>query len=160
MTSLFRCMPKWFSLTSISEQTPILADEQQAGGLAGQRQRSAVDAGRHRAVGVLDGDAPQVAQTEGIGPCPRQRSGVQVVEVRREELQKAGIVRAAVDPQEFGAGLAIVYAPLRLVVAQSLGGGPDVRAQPGVRRRRVGGSSPSAGRTGCHRVMIRPVAKL
>ena len=42
------------------------ANEQQPRRHARQRQRRAVDAGRHGAARIVDGDAPQVARAEGV----------------------------------------------------------------------------------------------
>ncbi len=55
---------------------PESTDEQQSSGLPRQRQRGSVDARRHWAARILDGDAPEIADPEGEKPCLRQRNVV------------------------------------------------------------------------------------
>ena len=97
-----------------------------------------MDARGHGAAGVLDGDAPEVAEAKGKGPCAWQRSVVQVVVVFCQVFEEASVIVPSVEPEQFGAGLRDIHAPLRLVAAQAFGGRPNVGAKVGVRRHRSG----------------------
>ena len=58
---------------------------------------------------------------------------MQVVVVLSQVITEPGVILPSVEPEEFGTCGGNVHPPLRLIVAESLGAGPDVGAQVGVR---------------------------
>jgi hypothetical protein len=108
------------------------ADQQQARRLAGLGGGRAMDAGPDGAAGALGGDAPKVAEAEGVGAGVGQRGVMQIVAVRGEPRGETGIVRAAVDAEELGARIGDVDTTNGLVVGDAFGGGDGVAAKKGV----------------------------
>jgi len=83
---------------------------------------------------MIDGDAPQIEEAEGIRAGVGRRSVMEVVAVLVEEVAKTIVVGTAILREQRGACLGNINTAARVLVGETLAGGAVVGAEPGVGR--------------------------
>ena len=95
-----------------------------------------MDARWNRPAGIIHGDAPEIAETQGKRSRLRDRRVVQVVAVLMKIFEEVVVIFPAEKLEEFGAGGGDIDAPLRLVIAQTFARQPVVSAKISIGRNR------------------------
>jgi serpin B len=107
-------------------------DQQQPGRTAWESFGSAMDARWNWAAGIIDGDAPEVAEAERKRLRVPGGGVVKIVTVLVQVFAKAVAVFLAKEIKKPGAGFGDIDAPDGFIVAQSLGCRLVVAAKPGI----------------------------